>query len=539
MPTTLAAFFGVFFAVSMATALVLSLFVTSRLLGRFGVPTVVLVLPVLYLVAFGVLAVAATFATLAAFRFAQIAWRSGGAGSTWEALVNTIPAHRRDRVRAFLIGVPTQVGTIVAGAVALIAQRFDEPRVLYGAGFVGAALAVASISRIRSAYPRALVAALREGRPTIFGTPGPRAAILNVDAVGLAVLRDLLTDHEVTARLLAANALADLDVPEAAEALAKAAQEDDETEVRLAALAVARARGCRTRRGGLGRAAIRPRIIGPPRGSWGAGPGRCRPAESRARRPGGLSPRARRRDCSSNVKRAPRPCSTPSCTRRTRRFERSGIARSPPAAPRKHGTLRWPGSMIPTTECATRPHTRSRPAQAKMRSNRSSPCSRTMTPSYAPPRRRRSERSASLLSRRSSTRFSPRAHEDAALAALERLPLGRECHASAEVRRRVGRARTRRRRATQQTHREQRRLRCTAARLASDARGTQRARRASRGRAAGRTSHQCVRGTGKPRGLRPSSARNSARGHRDSRRSSDRSAAARTLGTARERRIRR
>jgi HEAT repeat protein len=232
----LAAFFGVFFALSMGTALVLSLLVTSRLLGRFGVPTVVLVLPVLYLVTFGVLAVAATFATLAAFRFAQIAWRSGGAGSTWETLVNTIPAHRRDRVRAFLTGVPTQLGTMVAGAVALVAQRFDEPRVLYGAGLVGSALAVASISRIRSAYPRALVAALREGRPTIFATPGPRAAIVTADAVGLAVLRDLLTDHEVAARLLAANALADLDRPEAAEALASAAEQDDEAEVRLAAL---------------------------------------------------------------------------------------------------------------------------------------------------------------------------------------------------------------------------------------------------------------------------------------------------------------
>ena len=235
----LAAFFGVFFALSMGTALVLSLLVTSRLLGRFGVPTVVLVLPVLYLVAFGVLAVLATFATLAAFRFGQIAWRSGGAGSTWEALVNTIPAHRRDRVRAFLTGVPTQLGTMVAGAVALVAQRFDEPRVLYGAGLVGSALAVASISRIRIAYPRALVAALREGRPTIFGSApaGPRAAIVNADAVGLAILSKLLTDHEVSARLMAASALADVDLPKAAEALASAAEEDDEAEVRLAALA--------------------------------------------------------------------------------------------------------------------------------------------------------------------------------------------------------------------------------------------------------------------------------------------------------------
>ncbi|MGZ8702698.1 MAG: HEAT repeat domain-containing protein, partial [Gaiellaceae bacterium] len=233
----LAAFFGLFFAVAMGTALILSLLVTSRLLGRFGMPAVVLVLPALYLVAFGVLTVAATFATLAAFRFAQIAWRSGGAGSTWEALVNTVPGDRRDRVRAFLTGVPTQLGTIIAGGVALLGQRLDEPRVLYAAGVVGGGLAVVSISSVRGAYPRALVAALREGRPTIFGTPGgPRSTILNADAVGMAVLKELITDHDVTARLLATDALAELALPEAADALAHAAANDDQAEVRRAAL---------------------------------------------------------------------------------------------------------------------------------------------------------------------------------------------------------------------------------------------------------------------------------------------------------------
>jgi HEAT repeat protein len=215
---------------------VLSLLVTSRLLARFGVPTVVLVLPLLYVAAFGVLIVTATFATLAAFRFAQIAWRSGGAGSTWEALVNTVPPDRRDRVRAFLTGVPAQLGTIIAGVVALGAQALDEPRVLYGTGLVGALLAVLAISRLRVAYPRALVAALREGRPTIFGVPGgPRPAVLNADAVGLAVLEELLEDHEVTARLVAAQALGDLDLPEAARALARSL-DDPDADVRLTAL---------------------------------------------------------------------------------------------------------------------------------------------------------------------------------------------------------------------------------------------------------------------------------------------------------------
>src|SRR5215203_725900 len=235
-PDDLAGFFGVFFAVSMGTALVLSLLVTSRLLGRFGVPTVVLVLPVLYVGAFGVLAITATFATLAAFRFGQTAWRSGGAGSTWEALVNTIPADRRDRVRAFLTGVPTQLGTMMAGAVALAAQRLDQPRVLYGAGLAGAVLAVASISRIREAYPRALIAALREGRPMIFGAPGgPRPAVVNADAIGLAVLKELLVDHEVTARLVAAQALGDLDLPDAARSLA-GVLDDPDAEVRMTVL---------------------------------------------------------------------------------------------------------------------------------------------------------------------------------------------------------------------------------------------------------------------------------------------------------------
>jgi HEAT repeat protein len=235
-PDKLAGFFGLFFAIATATAFVISLLVTSRLLARFGVPTVVLILPLLYFAAFGVFAVAATFATLALFRFAQIAWDSGGANSTWAALTNTIPADRRDRARAFLYGVPLQLGTILAGLVAFIAQRLDHPRILYGAGLVGAILAVASVSRIRSAYPKALVAALREGRPVIYGAPGgPRPAVLNADATSLAVLERLARDDDPAVRRLAAHALGDFDL-EPAEAALFQVLEDQDAAVRVEAL---------------------------------------------------------------------------------------------------------------------------------------------------------------------------------------------------------------------------------------------------------------------------------------------------------------
>jgi HEAT repeat protein len=233
----LAGFFGLFFAAGMGTALVLSLLVTGRLLGRFGVPTVILLLPILYLVAFGVLAFAATFATLTLFRFAQVAWVSGGSSSTWEALVNTIPAERRDRVRAFLYGVPKQLGTITAGGVALAAQQMDDRRILYAAGFVAAVAAVVVMYRVRSAYPRALISALREGRPTIFGAPGdPRPVYLHADSTALHVLEELLHDPDPGVRRLAAQSLGDLELSGSAASLLRVV-DDEHPEVRATALA--------------------------------------------------------------------------------------------------------------------------------------------------------------------------------------------------------------------------------------------------------------------------------------------------------------
>ena len=136
-PDELAGFLGLFVGVSTAVTLLLALLVMNRLLSRLGVPTVMMVLPVLYLAAFGVLTVASTFAILLAFRFAQVVWLQGGANSAWEAVINTVPGERRDRMRAFLYGGPTQVGTVLAGIVTLVGERAVSPRVLYALGLVG------------------------------------------------------------------------------------------------------------------------------------------------------------------------------------------------------------------------------------------------------------------------------------------------------------------------------------------------------------------------------------------------------------------
>ncbi len=236
-PDDLAGFFGLFFAASTAVTLFLSLVVMNRLLARLGVPAVMMVLPILYLVAFGVLVVTSTFAVLVAFRFAQVVWLQGGASSSWEAVINTVPAERRDQTRAFLYGGPTQVGTVIAGLVALVGERAVSPRVLYGIGLLAAAAAVFAMSRLRRAYGSELVLALREGRPHVFGAPhrGTPLGPAGADRAAVAVATEALADRDVGVRRVAAELLGDLDAPEAVAALT-AALHDPDAEVRTAAL---------------------------------------------------------------------------------------------------------------------------------------------------------------------------------------------------------------------------------------------------------------------------------------------------------------
>ena len=234
----LAGFLGLFFAVSTAVTLLLSLLVMNRLLSKLGVPKVMMVLPVLYLLAFGVLTVASTFAILLAFRFAQVVWLQGGASSAWEAVINTVPGDRRDRMRAFLYGGPTQVGTVLAGVVALIGERAVSPRVLFGIGLAAAAAAVYSMARVRRAYAEELLVALREGRPHVFGgTPGGGEpfGLARADLAAASVAIGAMTDPDVGVRRVAAEILGDLDAPGAIPALIGGVRDDD-PEVRATAL---------------------------------------------------------------------------------------------------------------------------------------------------------------------------------------------------------------------------------------------------------------------------------------------------------------
>ncbi|MGZ4213369.1 MAG: Npt1/Npt2 family nucleotide transporter [Actinomycetota bacterium] len=235
-PDQLAGFFGVFYAASTAAALLVSLFVTNRVLSRFGVPMAMLVLPVLYVGIFGVLTVKTTFGILAAARFVQIVWMQGGGGSATEAVINTVPADRRDQTRAFIYGGPTQVGTIVAGLIALIGEQAVSPRLLTSVGLAAAIAAVIAMTAVRRTYPRELVVALREGRPHVFGAAPTAGSVFGGggDAAATSVAVAGLGDDDPRIRRLAAHVLGELESAEASDAL-RAALRDGDAGVRAAA----------------------------------------------------------------------------------------------------------------------------------------------------------------------------------------------------------------------------------------------------------------------------------------------------------------
>ena len=225
----LAGFFGLFWAAMTGAAFLVSVLVTNRLFARFGIATMMLVLPLLYVGSFGILLVSAGFVTLVVLRFVDGVWLQGVASPAWETLTNVVPDARRDQVRTFLNGGPAQAGTAIAGIIALVGQDVLSPRQFAAIGLAAAAIAVFVVWRVRASYASALVEALREGRPEVF----PDVAVAGVpfafapDAQALGTLLLAMDDDRAPVRRLAVQLLADVDDPRATAALERALRDAD------------------------------------------------------------------------------------------------------------------------------------------------------------------------------------------------------------------------------------------------------------------------------------------------------------------------
>ena len=231
----LAGFLGLFMSATNGAALFVSLLVANRLFAWFGLPTMVLALAVIYVAGFGVLAVAASFGVLLAFRFVQMVWVNGVWATGWQALFNVVPEERRARTRTFMDGGPLQVGIVLAGGLLILADRVLAPSHLSIVGAVAALLAMWSMWRARRAYGGALVEALRSGNPDVFRADEEPFGGFRTDADAHAAVVAGTSDPDPAVRRVSMAILADVAGPGSADPLASGLADTD-PEVRGAAV---------------------------------------------------------------------------------------------------------------------------------------------------------------------------------------------------------------------------------------------------------------------------------------------------------------
>jgi ATP:ADP antiporter, AAA family len=216
----LAGFFGLFAALTTAAAFLISTVGTNRMFARFGVVAAVMILPLLYVGSFGALLVTATLASLVTVRAITTIWLQGVASPAWETLTNVVPDRRRDQVRAFLNGGPSQAGTAIAGVIALVGTDVLSAPQLTVVGLVTAAITLFVTWRIKRSYAAALVDALLAGRP-VFTDDATLVVPFTIDRDAQAVGSVLAAagDPDPSVRQLSAQLLADVEDARAATAL--------------------------------------------------------------------------------------------------------------------------------------------------------------------------------------------------------------------------------------------------------------------------------------------------------------------------------
>jgi HEAT repeat protein len=233
----LAGFFGLFWAGVTLSAFLVSMLVTNRLFAWLGVTAMVIVLPILYMAAFGFLLLTSGFVMLVALRFALGTWLQGVASPGWETLTNVVPESRRDQTRAFLNGGPTQVGTVIAGLVAIVGQNALTRHQFAAIGFLAALLTLLATIGIRRSHAGALAEALRAGRPQVFERTVARQVpiALVADADSARVLSESMRSSDVRERRIAFQVLADMPAESRPQAVVGGVHDDDPI-IRLAAI---------------------------------------------------------------------------------------------------------------------------------------------------------------------------------------------------------------------------------------------------------------------------------------------------------------
>ena len=200
-----AGFFGLFNSITTAATFLISLFLANRIYTKLGIINGVFLMPLTYLLCFAVFISRYDLNGAAVARFAQLVVLSGIAGTAWNALFNVVPSQKRGQVLAFNNGVPSQVGVILSGVLLIVAEKALTIQQIFLMGSLVALVCGVLVWRMRSAYAKSLVDALRAGRLEVFSATETSFSGLQGDATALHTAIAALQDSKASTRRLAAE----------------------------------------------------------------------------------------------------------------------------------------------------------------------------------------------------------------------------------------------------------------------------------------------------------------------------------------------
>ena len=269
----LAAFLGLYLALSNLVEIALEVGPLPRLIQRLGVGRANLVHPWLTLGSFAALALDPRLLTALVARANRELLSSALAEPVRNLVYNALPFRFRGRIRAFLEGIAAHAGMTLAGVLLLLIPTGIAPLWLSLLGGVTALLYVLANLAVRREYVRALAESLRAGRldfadvgelgrweasglaelwPSMLAEHGAQPTRLDLEVAPLlarcGIFEPLLgaAEHEAAEVRRAAVAALGLAPPAVAGTALRRALEDEDAGVRLAAVVAHAADGAAT-----------------------------------------------------------------------------------------------------------------------------------------------------------------------------------------------------------------------------------------------------------------------------------------------------
>lgn len=219
--------------------LLVSIFLTGRLIKRFGVVNANFFLVAAYGFAFSLLLLDTNLTNISIARILQLTTLGGIVQSSNYIFFNVIPAERRAQALSFTFGVVGQIGIILSGILLLLGNQPALRPVVLMSG-LALSLAVGLLTwRMRAGYRQALISALRTGRLEVFSIdarPNADFNALQSDPATIDLLIQSTSDPQPLTRRLAIETLAELEDQVAISAILPR-MADMDADVRRSALA--------------------------------------------------------------------------------------------------------------------------------------------------------------------------------------------------------------------------------------------------------------------------------------------------------------